>query len=88
MIRVKRAYEAPARADGARFLVERLWPRGMKKEALQLDGWLREVAPSTELRQWFSHDPEKWPEFQRRYRQELDGHREACRDGPGSGPGI
>jgi uncharacterized protein YeaO (DUF488 family) len=79
MIRVKRAYEAPARGDGARFLVERLWPRGMKKEALQLDGWLREVAPSTELRQWFSHDPEKWPEFQRRYRQELAGHREACR---------
>ncbi len=57
---------------GERFLVERLWPRGVKKSSLKLEGWLREVAPSTELRKWFSHDPAKWPEFRRRYFAELD----------------
>jgi uncharacterized protein YeaO (DUF488 family) len=71
MIKLKRAYEPPSRADGRRFLVERLWPRGVTKNALKLDEWLKDVAPSAELRKWFAHDPEKWPEFQRRYRQEL-----------------
>lgn len=77
MIHIKRAYDLPAKTDGKRLLVERLWPRGIKKEALQLSGWLKEAAPSTELRKWFSHDPVKWPEFQRRYRAELDKHPEA-----------
>jgi uncharacterized protein YeaO (DUF488 family) len=78
MIRIKRVYEADSPSDGARFLVERLWPRGMRKEALRMDGWLRDIAPSPELRQWYGHDPAKWPEFQRRYRRELEFHREAC----------
>src|SRR5437773_7522283 len=72
MIRLKRVYDLPGRSDGKRLLVERLWPRGMKKEALRLGGWLREVAPSAALRKWFGHDPDRWPEFQRRYRAELD----------------
>ena len=72
MIQVKRVYEAAEPQDGARFLVERLWPRGMKKAALQMDGWLKEVAPTTALRQWFGHAPERWAEFQRRYAAELD----------------
>jgi uncharacterized protein YeaO (DUF488 family) len=77
MIKLKRAYEPAAREDGTRFLVERLWPRGVKKDALRVDAWLKDVAPSTELRQWFGHDPAKWPEFQRRYRAELNANREA-----------
>ena len=72
MIRTKRAYEPASSEDGKRFLVERLWPRGIKKEALVLDEWPREVAPSTELRKWYGHRVERWPEFQRRYRAELD----------------
>jgi uncharacterized protein YeaO (DUF488 family) len=71
MIRLRRAYDAPAKGEGQVFLVERLWPRGVKKEALKLDGWLKDAAPSPTLRRWFAHDPDKWPEFQRRYRQEL-----------------
>jgi uncharacterized protein YeaO (DUF488 family) len=71
MIRIKRAYDPPKRGDGRRFLVERLWPRGMKKQALALDAWLKEVAPSTELRKWFGHRVERWAEFRRRYRAEL-----------------
>jgi uncharacterized protein YeaO (DUF488 family) len=77
MIHLKRVYDPPAGTDGVRLLVERLWPRGLKKEAARLDGWLREVAPGTELRKWFSHDPAKWPEFQCRYAAELDRHPEA-----------
>jgi uncharacterized protein YeaO (DUF488 family) len=77
MIKLKRAYEPADHKDGTRFLVERLWPRGVKKDALRLDGWVKDAAPSTELRQWFSHDPDKWPEFQRRYRAELNANREA-----------
>jgi uncharacterized protein YeaO (DUF488 family) len=77
MIQIKRAYDPPSKTDEARILVERLWPRGIKKEALKLDAWLKAVAPSTELRKWFNHDPAKWPEFQRRYRAELDQHPEA-----------
>lgn len=76
-IQLKRAYDGAARDDGERILVERLWPRGIKKTDLRLDGWSKEVAPSTELRQWFSHDLAKWAEFQRRYRAELKQHPEA-----------
>jgi uncharacterized protein YeaO (DUF488 family) len=72
MIRVKRVYEPAARGDGARFLVDRLWPRAVKKEGLRLTAWLKEVAPSDGLRKWFGHDPKRWPEFQRRYGIELD----------------
>lgn len=71
MIRVKRVYDPPTREDGERILVERLWPRGLSKQKLKLDHWLREAGPSTELRKWFSHDPGKWEQFQRRYRAEL-----------------
>jgi len=77
MIRIKRAYEPSARGDGRRLLVERLWPRGMRKEALLLDAWVKEVAPSTELRKWFSHRVDRWTEFQRRYRRELSAHHDA-----------
>jgi uncharacterized protein YeaO (DUF488 family) len=77
MIKIKRTYEPPARGDGRRILVERLWPRGMKKEALKADAWMKEVAPTTELRQWFSHEVERWEEFRRRYRKELDSNRSA-----------
>lgn len=79
MIQLKRAYDPPASADGTRFLVERLWPRGVKKETLHVEAWLKDVAPSTELRQWFSHDPAKWPEFRRRYFAELKTRPEAWR---------
>jgi uncharacterized protein YeaO (DUF488 family) len=77
MIRLKRAYDAMSRTDGTRFLVERLWPRGVSKATLQLDAWLKEAGPSTALRKWFSHDPEKWREFRRRYFRELDSRPEA-----------
>lgn len=76
MIQTKRVYEPAEKSDGTRFLVERLWPRGMKKEALKMDDWLKEVAPSDGLRRWFDHDPAKWREFQRRYRAELAEERE------------
>jgi uncharacterized protein YeaO (DUF488 family) len=71
MVKLKRAYDPPAADDGARFLVERLWPRGVRKTALPLDGWLKDVAPTTKLRQWFRHDPRKWAEFRRQYFDEL-----------------
>ena len=74
MIQVKRAYEGTSKDDGARFLVERLWPRGIKKENLQVEDWLKDVAPSGELRRWFQHDPAKWDEFRRRYSSELEKH--------------
>jgi uncharacterized protein YeaO (DUF488 family) len=77
MIRVKRVYDPPEAEDGTRFLVERLWPRGMKKQSLHMDAWLKDVAPSSELRRWFAHDPDKWAEFRRRYYAELAGHPEA-----------
>ena len=72
MIQTKRVYEPPARSDGTRFLVERLWPRGLKKEDMDARAWLKDVAPSTELRKWFNHDPAKWSEFKRKYHRELD----------------
>ncbi len=75
-IRTKRAYEEPAKSDGYRVLVDRIWPRGVRKEELQLDAWLKEVAPSAGLRKWFGHDPRRWEDFRRRYFAELDGHPE------------
>jgi uncharacterized protein YeaO (DUF488 family) len=72
MVQLKRVYDPISRADGTRFLVERLWPRGISKERLHPTSWLKEVGPSTELRQWFNHDPLKWPEFRTRYFRELD----------------
>lgn len=77
MIKVKRIYEAPEKSDGVRLLVERLWPRGLKKTEAKLDAWQREVAPSTTLRKWFNHDPAKWHEFEQRYFHELDRHADA-----------
>jgi uncharacterized protein YeaO (DUF488 family) len=77
VIQTKRVYEPHAAADGVRFLVERLWPRGIAKAALEMDGWLKEAAPSTELRRWFNHDAERWQEFKRRYVAELDAHSDA-----------
>ncbi len=77
MIQIKRAYEPASKSDGARFLVERLWPRGIKKEELKVEDWLKEVAPSTELRQWFQHDPAKWAGFRTRYAKELNKNSEA-----------
>jgi uncharacterized protein YeaO (DUF488 family) len=74
MIRIKRTYDPPARRDGRRILVERLWPRGMTKEALEADAWMKGVAPSTELRKWFDHRKERWGEFRRRYRDELNAN--------------
>jgi uncharacterized protein YeaO (DUF488 family) len=74
MLKVKRVYESTELSDGARFLVERLWPRGMNKEKLNMEAWLKDVAPSASLRRWFGHDPLKWSEFQKRYRAELDGN--------------
>ena len=71
MINLKRAYEPVAKADGERILVERLWPRGVSKDRAKIDLWLKDVAPSTTLRKWFGHDPEKWREFRRRYAAEL-----------------
>jgi uncharacterized protein YeaO (DUF488 family) len=68
---LKRAYEEPARGDGYRILVDRLWPRGISKEDLHLNAWAKSLAPSTELRKWFAHDEAKWPEFRKRYRAEL-----------------
>ena len=70
-IKLKRVYEAPSKADGTRILVDRLWPQGLSKEKAHVDLWLKEVAPSTELRRWFAHDPAKWAEFQTRYHAEL-----------------
>jgi len=76
LLALKRAYEKRAPEDGIRFLVERLWPRGVRKSDLPLDGWVKEAAPSDRLRRWFAHDPAKWEEFRRRYFAELDEHPE------------
>ena len=71
MIKIKRIYDPPSKDDGVRVLVDRLWPRGISKEAAEIDEWERDVAPSDELRKWFSHDPAKWLEFRKRYVREL-----------------
>jgi uncharacterized protein YeaO (DUF488 family) len=76
MIALKRAHDPPSISDGSRFLVDRLWPRGISKAKLRTRAWLKEVGPSTELRKWFSHDPDRWPEFRRRYFRELDARPE------------
>jgi len=75
--KLKRAYEKPARADGYRVLVDRIWPRGISKAAAKIDGWQKEIAPSTGLRKWFGHDPDRWLEFKRRYFAELEARHEA-----------
>jgi uncharacterized protein YeaO (DUF488 family) len=73
-VRIKRVYDAPAKEDGERILVDRLWPRGLSKEKAHLDEWMKDIAPSPALRQWFGHKPERWEEFRARYRQELEGN--------------
>jgi uncharacterized protein YeaO (DUF488 family) len=79
MIQVKRVYEKPSREDGLRVLVDRLWPRGLTKERAAVDLWLKDLAPSTDLRKWFGHDPARWKEFQTRYRKELGEKKESLR---------
>lgn len=74
MLKMKRVYDKPAHDDGARVLVDRLWPRGVKKEDAHIDWWAKDLAPSTELREWFGHDPAKYYEFAKRYRRELEGN--------------
>jgi uncharacterized protein YeaO (DUF488 family) len=76
-IGLKRAYDTPARSDGYRVLVDRIWPRGVTKDDLKVDAWLKELAPSSELRNWFGHDPRKWDEFRKRYARELEQHADA-----------
>ena len=76
-ISLKRAYEAPSPSDGCRILVERLWPRGLAKQDAKIDLWPKDVAPSTDLRRWFNHEPDRWAEFKRRYARELSRRREA-----------
>ena len=75
--KIKRTTEPAVKDDGARILIDRLWPRGQSKEKLELTAWVRDIAPSTELRKWFGHDPAKWEEFRKRYRAELDANPEA-----------
>jgi uncharacterized protein YeaO (DUF488 family) len=79
-VRIKRAYDPPQREDGHRVLIDRIWPRGVTKEDARLDEWARELAPSSELRRWFGHDPAKFDKFRRRYRDELAGHEEKLRE--------
>jgi len=88
-VRLKRAYERPARGDGTRILIDRLWPRGLTKKSAAIDEWFKDIAPSTALRQWFGHDPDRWEEFRHRYRGEvrqnparLDKLRALARHGP------
>lgn len=80
MVLHKRIYEDAKKSDGYRILIDRLWPRGISKEKAKLNLWLKEIAPSHELRKWFNHDPEKWTEFQNRYRSELNGNKEAVKE--------
>lgn len=88
-VRLKRAYDPPQRNDGRRILVDRLWPRGISKRDVAIDEWLKDLAPTTELRTWFGHDPDRWDEFRRRYAEEIHGHpellahlRKLAREGP------
>jgi len=78
--KLKRANEPVTEADGARILIDRLWPRGQSKEKLELTAWVKDIAPSTELRKWFGHDPAKWDEFRKRYRAELDANPDAVEE--------
>lgn len=77
---IKRVYEPAAASDGIRVLVDRLWPRGLRKEAVPLNLWLKDIAPSTELRKWYGHEPERWPQFKSKYEAELTAHTEAIAD--------
>ncbi len=76
MMRLKRAYDPPEEGDGLRVLVDRLWPRGLRKSSASVDLWMKEIAPSDELRHWFGHEDERWPEFRKRYWKELEGKKE------------
>ncbi|OPY65234.1 MAG: hypothetical protein A4E57_03268 [Syntrophorhabdaceae bacterium PtaU1.Bin034] len=78
MVKIKRIYESPTPSseDGKRVLIDRLWPRGLRKDEVVVDDWIKEIAPSSQLRKWFGHDPAKWEEFKKRYRQELEGKKE------------
>ena len=78
-LQLKRVYDPPAATDGARILVDRLWPRGLSKDKVKIDHWLKDLAPSDGLRKWFGHDPEKWDEFKARYHRELDANAEAVK---------
>ena len=80
MIKIKRIYDQPAKEDGFRILVDRLWPRGISKEKAKVDLWLKEIAPSNELRKWFSHDPAKWDEFKKRYAMELEAKQDLIQE--------
>jgi len=79
-IKIKRVYEKYGKEDGTRILVDRLWPRGIKKEAARIDEWIKDIAPSDTLRKWYSHDPDKWEEFKKKYYGELHGKEEILRD--------
>ncbi len=79
-VRIKRIYEKVSRDDGARVLVDRLWPRGVSKERAKLDAWLKDIAPTSELRKWFDHDPPKWAVFKRKYKAELQANAEAVEE--------
>jgi uncharacterized protein YeaO (DUF488 family) len=79
-VQLKRVYLKPAKSDGCRILVDRLWPRGLSKQKAKVDHWLRDIAPSTGLRKWYGHDPERWTEFQRRYRAELKVRKDAVKE--------
>lgn len=76
MLQLKRVYEPATASDGKRILIDRLWPRGLSKAKAAIDEWMKDIAPSTSLRQWFGHDPKRWPEFRRRYKRELRDHTE------------
>jgi uncharacterized protein YeaO (DUF488 family) len=76
MIKIKRIYDPPARGDGRRILIDRLWPRGVRKEGAAIDEWLKEIAPSDDLRKWFGHDPAKWKEFRKKYLKELEAKKD------------
>ena len=80
MLKLKRVYDPPEPDDGQRLLLDRLWPRGLSKDKAHVDRWLKDIAVSDELRRWFGHDPQRWPEFQRRYRQELLAHQDVLRE--------
>lgn len=80
MLKIKRIYDQPSSADGKRILIDRLWPRGLKKEDARIDEWVKEIAPSNELRKWFNHDPNKWGEFKKRFFQELQGSQDIVSD--------
>jgi uncharacterized protein YeaO (DUF488 family) len=80
MIKIKRVYDEPSRNDGKRILIDRLWPRGLKKEDARIDDWIKEIAPSNELRKWFNHDPDKWGEFKKRFYLELHENQDRVKE--------